>query len=109
MNDNVKKHSGHIYDTYKLFPVVSKDVALNKLMQEECMVRAKTNICPSTQPDVNVPKLLQSLIDNQVFREDKNLITDRSLEENLSYKTVIKALKLLADGGVLNLSAVLII
>lgn len=97
LNDCVKKHSRHIYDIYKLLPLVAQDEAFKGLVKEVREVRAQTNICPSAQPGVNVPELLHFLIDNKIYREDYNLITARILEENIPYETAIEALKLVAD------------
>lgn len=36
-----------------------------------------TNICPSAQPDVNVPEMLKFLIENEVYKEDYENITAR--------------------------------
>ena len=99
LNDNIKKHSRHIYDIYKLFPLVPRDETFKKLVQEVREVRAQTNICPSAQPGINVPELLHLLIDNQVYREDYNLITERILEETIPYDTAIEAVKMIAESG----------
>lgn len=99
LNDNIKKHSRHIYDIYKLFPLVPQDETFKKLVQEVREVRAQTNICPSAQPGINVPELLHLLIDNQVYREDYNLITERILEETIPYDTAIEAVKMIAESG----------
>lgn len=99
LNDNIKKHSRHIYDIYKLFPLVPQDETFKKLVQEVREVRAQTNICPSAQPGINVPELLHLLVDNQVYREDYNLITERILEETIPYDTAIEAVKMIAESG----------
>ena len=99
LNDNVKKHSRHIYDIYKLLPLIQPNEAFTKLVQEVRKERAKTNICPSALPEVNVPELLHFLIDKQIYREDYNTITERILEESIPYETAIEALKLIADSG----------
>ena len=99
LNDNIKKHSRHIYDIYKLFPLVPQDETFKKLVQEVREVRAQTNICPSAQPGINVPELRHLLVDNQVYREDYNLITERILEETIPYDTAIDAVKMIAESG----------
>lgn len=100
LNDSVKKHSRHIYDIYKLLPLVTQDVAFKELVKEVREVRAQTNICPSAQPGVNVPELLHFLINNHIYREDYNLITVRILEEDVPYETAIEALQMIADSAV---------
>ena len=62
-------------------------------------VRAMTNICPSSQPGVNVPEMLRLLIENIIYKEDYDNITSRILEESVSYDTAIEALKTIAASG----------
>ena len=69
---------------------------LKALVKEVRSVRAMTNICPSAQPDVNVPKLLNFLIENEIYKEDYENVTARILEEDISYDVAIDAVKKIA-------------
>ena len=99
MQDRVKKHSRHIYDIYKLLPVIPQNEEFKNLIKDVRSVRAMTNICPSAQPEVNVPELLNFLIENEVYRDDYDKVTARILEEDVNYETAIKAVKELAVSG----------
>lgn len=99
MQDRVKKHSRHIYDIYKLLPVVPQNEEFKNLIKDVRSVRAMTNICPSAQPEVNVPELLNFLIENEVYRDDYEKVTARILEEDVNYETAIKAVKEIAVSG----------
>ena len=99
MQDRVKKHSRHIYDIYKLLPVVPQNEEFKNLIKDVRSVRAMTNICPSAQPEVNVPELLNFLIENEVYRDDYEKVTARILEEDVNYETAIKAVKEIALSG----------
>lgn len=99
MQDRVKKHSRHIYDIYKLLPVVSQNEEFKNLIKDVRSVRAMTNICPSAQPEVNVPELLSFLIENEVYRDDYEKVTARILEEDVNYETAIKAVKEIVLSG----------
>ena len=99
MQDRVKKHSRHIYDIYKLLPVIPQNEEFKNLIKDVRSVRAMTNICPSAQPEVNVPELLNFLIENEVYRDDYEKVTARILEEDVNYETAIKAVKELAVSG----------
>ena len=99
MQDRVKKHSRHIYDIYKLLPIVPQNEEFKNLIKDVRSVRAMTNICPSAQPEVNVPELLTFLIENEVYRDDYEKITARILEEDVNYETAIKAVKEIAISG----------
>lgn len=99
MQDRVKKHSRHIYDIYKLLPIVPQNEEFKNLIKDVRSVRAMTNICPSAQPEVNVPELLTFLIENEVYRDDYEKITARILEEDVNYETAINAVKEIAVSG----------
>lgn len=99
MQNRVKKHSRHIYDIYKLLQIVPQTKEFNVLVEEVRGVRAMTNICPSAQPDVNVPEMLNFLIENDVYKEDYENITVRILEEDVTYDVAIEAVKKIAASG----------
>ena len=99
MQGRVKKHSRHIYDIYKLLQIVPQTDEFKALIKEVRGVRAMTNICPSAQPDVNVPEMLKFLIENEVYKEDYENITARILEEDVSYDVAIEAVKKIAKSG----------
>ena len=99
MQDRVKKHSRHIYDIYKLLQIVPQTAEFRALIQEVRSVRAMTNICPSAQPEVNVPEMLNFLIDNEIYKDDYEKITARILEEDVNYETAIEAVKKIAASG----------
>ena len=99
MQDRVKKHSRHIYDIYKLLQIVPQTAEFRALIQEVRSVRAMTNICPSAQPEVNVPEMLNFLIDNEIYKDDYEKITARILEEDVNYETAIEAVKKSAASG----------
>ena len=99
MQGRVKKHSRHIYDIYKLLQIVPQTDGFKALIKEVRGVRAMTNICPSAQPDVNVPEMLKFLIENEVYKEDYENITARILEEDVSYDVAIEAVKKIAESG----------
>lgn len=96
MQGKVKKHSRHIYDIYKLLQIVPQTEEFKTLVREVRDVRAMTNICPSAQPGVNVPQMLDFLVKNEIYKEDCENITSRILEENVSYDTAIEAVRKIA-------------
>lgn len=100
MQDRVKKHSRHIYDIYKLLPIVPHTEEFRILVREVRDVRAMTNICPSAQPGVNVPEMLNYLVENSVYKDDYDTITSRILEEQIPYETAVEAVKAIAASGI---------
>lgn len=99
MHNQVKKHSRHIYDIFKILHIVPQIDEFKALIKEVRSVRALTNICPSALPDVNVPEMLNFLVENEIYKEDYENITARILEEDVSYDEAIKAVKKIAASG----------
>ena len=99
LSGRVKKHSRHIYDIYKLSPLVRQDDDFRKLIQEVRDVRSKASICLSAQPDVNVTELLYKIIRDEVYKEDYNTLTVRLLKEKVDYNEAIQVLRKIADSG----------
>lgn len=103
LQDRVKRHSRHIYDIYKLLPLVPQNEEFKALVKEVRNIRSLTNICPSAQPNVNIPDILNFIIDNDIYKSDYQNITSRILEEDISYETAIKAVKAIAESDVFTL------
>ena len=58
LQNRIKKHSRHIYDIYKLLPLVKQDDAFRALVREVRAVRKESVICPSAADGVNIPERL---------------------------------------------------
>ena len=99
MTDKVEKHSRHIYDIYKLFPLVQQTAEFKGLVKEVRAERAKNNICPSAQPGINVSEMLKFIVDNKIYKDDYDAVTTRILEESIPYDTAVEAVKQLATSG----------
>lgn len=97
LEGKVKKHSRHVYDISRLLPLVAQDEHFRILVSEVRKVRAETNICPSSKPGVNVPELLNTIIQDDVYKEDYNMLTVKLLEDPASYEEAIQAIKIIAD------------
>lgn len=100
MSGDVRRYSRHIYDIYKLLPLVPMNEEFIKLVKEVRAIRAKnTGICHSAQPGVDVPSILTKIIDKDFFRADYEIVTSRILEEQISYDVAINAVKEIAGSG----------
>lgn len=100
MKGDVRRHSRHIYDIYKLLPLVSQDDDLRILVNEVRKVRAKNvGICLSAQPGIDVPGILKEIINNEVYRADYESVTSRILEERVTYEEAIEAIRKVAESG----------
>ena len=101
MKGDVRRHSRHIYDIYKLLMTVPLDDKFKNLVKEVRGIRAvNVRLCPSAQPDVDVQNLLEQIIKEDVYRADYNNLTSRILGEQISYGTAISAIKKIAESGI---------
>ncbi len=99
MKGMVKKHSRHIYDIYKLLPLVVQDEAFQLLIREVRVVRAETNICPSAMQGIDVTALLNRIVTEDIYKEDYNILTSKLLEDKVTYEEAILSVKNIADSG----------
>ena len=101
MKGDVRRHSRHIYDIFKLLPMVSLNDDLGKLIKEVREVRAKNvSICHSAQPGVDVPGVLMEIVEKEIYRADYESVTSRILEEQIPYDTAIGAIRRIAESGI---------
>ena len=100
MKGDVRRHSRHIYDIYKLLPMIPLDDEFSSLIKEVREVRAKNvSICHSAQPGVKVPEVLMEIVDKDIYQADYESVTLRILEEQIPYDVVIEAVKEIAASG----------
>ena len=92
------KHSRHVYDIYKLFPKVESQ-NLKQLYEDVRNVRKLSPICPSAADGVDVKALLREIISKEVYKSDYQLITEKILEEVVSYDTAIKTLERIVNSA----------
>ena len=99
LQGNVRRHSRHLYDIFKLYPLVTMDETFSRLIKDVREVRSKTAICPSAMPGVDVPELLREIESRDVYKEDYNILTVRLLNESVSYEDVLSAIRKIAESG----------
>ena len=100
MQGKEQNHSRHLYDIYKLLPLVPQDDNFRKLVREVRTVRAKSNICPSAKKEIDISELLRKIVEEKAYKNDYDNLTMQLLEERISYEIVIKTLEEIADSTV---------
>lgn len=99
LQGKVNGHSRHLYDIFKLLPLVPQNEEFKNLVQDVRTVREESPVCPSAKESVDVPSLLKNIIEENAYRPDYNNITEKLLEEDLKYDDVIVALKTITENG----------
>ncbi len=108
LQGKTKNHSRHIYDIYKLLPLVPQDQKYRRLVQEVRQVRNKSSVCPSAQGEIDIPKLIKKIIKEEAYRADYQNVTERLLGEPISYETAIQALEIISENQTFETETVVI-
>ncbi len=95
-----KRYSRHLYDIYKLSPMMKLDEAFSELIKETRAHRAKMTICPSAQDGVNVPDVIREFCDKEFYKEDYHAITNYFSADVVAYEEVINNMRKIAESGV---------
>ena len=91
-----KRYSRHLYDIYKLTPLIEFNDGFAALIQEVREHRSKMRICPSADETVDVPAVIFEFCDNSFYREDYQAITDYFAEDAVPYDDAIGQMRALA-------------
>lgn len=94
-----KRYSRHLYDIYKLTPLIEFNDGFAALIQEVREHRSKMRICPSADETVDVPSVILEFCDNSFYREDYQAITDYFAKDTVSYDDVIGQMRMLATSN----------
>ena len=82
-----------------LFPRISFTAEYKKLVEEVRHHRSQMTICPSAQEEIDVPKLLETIIDDDVYRSDYNEITTYFQNQPVEYEEAITVLRSIIKSG----------
>jgi hypothetical protein len=95
-------HSRHIYDIYKLLPLVVIDDAFKGLVREVREARKISSYCHSAQDGIDAQSLLIEIIEKDVYKKDyeKNLAS--LLYESVPYDEAKKALLTIIQNNIFN-------
>lgn len=91
-----KRCSRHLYDIYKLTPLIEFDNKFAALIKEVREHRSKMQICPSAQDTVDVPSVILEFCDNSFYREDYQTVTSYFAADLVPYEEVIGQMRVLA-------------
>ena len=94
-----KRCSRHLYDIYKLTPLIKFDDSFAALIKEVREHRSRLQICPSAKDMVNVPTVILEFCDNSFYREDYRAITSYFSTDAVPYDEAIGQMRLLAAGN----------
>ena len=97
MNKQSYRFSRHLYDIYRLYPVITFDDAFKKLICEVQEHRSHLSICPSAKNDVDLKALIYEFLDNEFYKRDYESITNTLISDHITYDETAKKLREIAD------------
>ena len=77
--------SRHLYDIYKLNPLIVFDESFRTLFKEVRAHRAEMEVCPSAQPGVDIRKLIKDICDSEYYKADYESITSYFTSDPVDY------------------------
>ncbi|MCD8195465.1 MAG: nucleotidyl transferase AbiEii/AbiGii toxin family protein [Coprobacillus sp.] len=102
LENRITRNSRHIYDIYKILQFVPLDddfkILFNQVREDRIISKSKT---PSASRDIDIPLLLQEIIEKDIYKEDYLKSTSLVLYEDISYEKALTSLKDLIDSKVL--------
>lgn len=95
-----QRNSRHIYDLYMLYSRISMTEEYKELVAEIRKQRARMTICLSAQKGINIPEVLERIIEEDVYRADYEEITTYFQNHPIGYENVVTVLRAIIDSGV---------
>lgn len=89
------RQSRHIYDLYKILPLITLDESLLELFEEIRKYRYPQDTCYSAKDGIYLFNVLDQLIKEETYKDDYKMLTVPLLYEQVSYNECIESLKLI--------------
>ncbi|MCL2630580.1 MAG: nucleotidyl transferase AbiEii/AbiGii toxin family protein [Firmicutes bacterium] len=97
LNGRTEAQSRHIYDLYKILPLMKLDDKMKAFVEEIRQAREGKHDCPSANKGVSLPNLLEKLIAEGTYKQDFQTRTALLLYETVTYEQVITAIRTIAN------------
>lgn len=94
-----KRYSRHLYDIYKLTPMMKINDDFRKLIDEVREHRAKMSVCPSAKDGVDVAGIIFEFCDSDFYKEDYQAITSYFVADYVAYDEAISNICRIAESG----------
>lgn len=92
ISGRIQEHSRHLYDIYKLYPLIEKGNFLVSLISDTRRVRQGKSFCPSAEQRQDINDLLSKILSEKTYKSDYELITKDLLFESVSYDKTVETL-----------------
>ena len=93
LQQRTERNSRHLYDIYKLLPLVALDEKFRSLINDVRKDRLLSPVCLSAKENINPQDILEKIVCEKVYEHDYNSITKKLLNEEVDYQVAITALE----------------
>ena len=95
LQNKKRRNSRHLYDIYKLAPLVEINNEFKYLMDEVRNQRAKLSekITPSARENIDIKSIINKICLEDFYKDDYNDTTRMLISDNVSYEVIKKFLK----------------
>ncbi len=97
MQGKSKRYSRHLYDLYKLRPLVPVDDTLKELSGEVRRHRQSIPNCPSARAEVDVRAVIGEFCGNGFYEKDYREITEYFIADPVPYEDTIRNMREIAE------------
>jgi predicted nucleotidyltransferase component of viral defense system len=95
LENDLNEHSRHLYDLFKIFPLIKINDNLQSLIKEVRAVRLNDSRCLSAKKDIN--EILTLIVDSGVYKNDYLNNTSKLIKDDVTYDDCIKTIKKIID------------
>lgn len=99
LQGRAKRCSRHLYDIYKLTPLIKFDDGFAVLIGEVREHRSRMQVCPSAKDTVDVPAVILEFCDSSFYREDYQVVTSYFAADAVPYDEAIRQMRVIAASG----------
>lgn len=91
LRKDYSRNSRHIYDLYKLYPLIKMDENFKELVLEVRELRKSKKFCESAQEENRINELLEEIKKDKSFKDDYSTTTEKMFynSENVTYEESI--------------------
>jgi predicted nucleotidyltransferase component of viral defense system len=97
MTERINGQSRHLYDLHKILPHMTLNGDLKDFVEEIRKVREGKRDCLSASKDVYLPKMIETVMASDAYKEDYDSITAPLLFETVAYADIAETMKTIAD------------
>jgi hypothetical protein len=102
IGNDCESHSRHIYDLYKLYPLIKMNSEFEKLVNEVYEIRKPHKTSYSAKDGINFYENLTKIMEQDFYRDDYDKITKTILYEQIEYQEAITVISKIIDDGYFN-------